>query len=617
MQRTALEKDDLRSQPNKARDKSPFNWTPKRRDVSEWANSMNDTRTPILPRRERSASVEEGDISPIAGIHYNTGHSSSSLPKLRLNNFDGNPLEWPEWSSMFIATVDKRMIPDSEKMSHLKTLLKGKAKSAISGMGYSGQFYSAAWNILEKKFGRPHVIIDAQLESLRKANQVKPHDSTSLINFSVNVSDFVNVLKEYKHIGDLQSSSTLYMAVDKLPQVLKEKWWFYVDDKDEDWLDLIMFKKWLSRMAFVHEGLSAFKRERQDEDRRNANREKRFSKTLNFSASSNLQETKQTQSDHCLLADGTHKIWNCPSFKNMSVNDRYVAVRKERLCYGCLAKGHAIKDCKVKVCGINGCTKKHKRLLHSEIQMDEGSHEVNVSAATINQSNQVTSFFQIVPVSVQSDGNRLTTYAFLDSGSTVSFIDQSVKHRLQAKATDVTLNIAGIHGTQDLRTEKVPLTIKGLHSKAHSIEAFAHPSISLGNTTYDYKELKNNFRHLNVLTNRTFNLMEVGIILGRDAYKIQRPLDYKSGTRSEPFAVLTELGCVVSGPMTGKKSQNVCHFASTEDVRVAERAKIKIQSWWDIETYASKINVVSQSKKEQQAVRRVYGQAVRSGHALE
>ena len=91
--------------------------------------------------------------------------------------------------------------------------------------------------------------------------------------------------------------------------------------------------------------------------------------------------------------------------------------------------------------------------------------------------------------------------------------------------------------------------------------------------------------------------MEVGIILGKDAYEIQRLLDYKIGTRSELFAVLTELGWVVSCPMKGKKSQNVCHFAFTEDVKVAEN----IQSWWDKETYASKINVLSQSKKEQQA----------------
>ena len=425
------------------------------------------------------------------------------------------------------------MIPDSDKMSHLKTLLTGKAKSAISGMGYFGQFYSAAWNILEKKFGIPHVIIDAQLERLRKANQVKPHDSTSLINSSVIVSNFVTVLKEYKHSGVFQSSSTLYMAVDKLPQVPKEKWWFYVDDKDEDWPDLIIFEKWLSRMAFVHEGFSAFKGEREEEDRCNTNREKRFSKTSNFSASSNLQETKQTQSDHCSLADGTQKIWNCPSFRNMSVNDRYAAVMKERLCYGCLEKGHAIKDCNVKACGIYGYTKKHNRLLHSENQMDEGNHAVNVSgAATINQSSKVTSFLQIVPVSIQSGCNRLNTYAFLESGSTVSFIDQSVHEKLQAAVTDVTLNLSGIHGTRDLKTEKVPLKIKGLHSKLHSLEAFVQPSISLGDTNYDYSKLNQMFNHLSVLPNGSFNLMEVGIILGQDAYNLQRALDYTIGTQS-------------------------------------------------------------------------------------
>ena len=281
------------------------------------------------------------------------------------------------------------------------------------------------------------------------------------------------------------------------------------------------------------------------------------------------------QNNNCPLADGTHKTWNCPIFKSMKVTDRYAAVRKERLCYGCLGKGHAVKHCKFHPCGINGCTKKHNRLLHSENQIEEGSHAVNVSATTINQSNQVISFLQIVPVSVQSGSNRLTTYAFLDSGSTVSFIDQSVKNLLQAKGTDVTLNIADIHGTQDLRTEKVSIKIKGLHSRVQSIEAFAHPSILLGNTTYDYRELKKNFGHLNVITNRTFNLMEVGIIPGQDSYEIQFPLDYRIGTRSEPFVVLTELGWVVSGPMTGKKSQNVFHFALTEDVKLAENT----QSW--------------------------------------
>ena len=176
-----------------------------------------------------------------------------------------------------------------------------------------------------------------------------------------------------------------------------------------------------------------------------------------MSASSNVKEAQATISDHCSLADETHKILNCPLFKNINVNDRYAAVRKPRLCYGCLGKGHAIKDCKVNACGINGCIKKHNRLLHSENQMDEGNHAVNLSAATIRQRNEVTSFLQIVPILIQSGSNKLNTYAFLDSGSTVSFVDRSVNEKLRAKSTDFTLNIAGIHGTKDLKTEIVPL----------------------------------------------------------------------------------------------------------------------------------------------------------------
>ena len=206
VKRTALQNDDARS--TSARDKSPFNWTPKKRDVSDWASRTDNLLTPerstagfeVTPEvnryshfsryrssRDRSSSVEDRDASLRADLlRYNTGYSgSSSLPKLKLNNFDGNPLEWPEWSSMFIATVDQRPITDSEKMSHLKTLLTGKARAAISGKSYSGQLYGAAWSILERKFGRPHVITDAQLESFRKTSQVKSHDSTGLISFSV------------------------------------------------------------------------------------------------------------------------------------------------------------------------------------------------------------------------------------------------------------------------------------------------------------------------------------------------------------------------------------------------------------------------------------------------
>ena len=167
--------------------------------------------------------------------------------------------------------------------------------------------------------------------------------------------------------------------------------------------------------------------------------------------------------------------------------------------------------------------------------MNKGNHAVNVSAATINQSNEVTSYLQIVPVSIQ--WLQQATY-MLSLTADNGFIHRSKRarevtgqrHRCDAQHSRHTRN-------KDLKTEKVPLKIKGLHLKVHSIEAFAHPSIALGKTNYN--KLKQNFNHLCVLPDKSLNLMEVGINLCQDGYELQRPLEYKKGTRSEPFAVLT------------------------------------------------------------------------------
>ena len=77
----------------------------------------------------------------------------SSLPKLKLAEFSGDPLKWPEWSQLFQATVHAANIDDSVKMNHLKTMVTGKAKEAIAGLGYTAEMYNVAWNVLVRNFG--------------------------------------------------------------------------------------------------------------------------------------------------------------------------------------------------------------------------------------------------------------------------------------------------------------------------------------------------------------------------------------------------------------------------------------------------------------------------------
>ena len=87
VKRTALDNEDARSQSTSAPDKSPFNWTPKRRDVSDWASRVDNLLTPerstacfeattevnryshfsrYRSSRDRSSGVEDRDVSPRA-----------------------------------------------------------------------------------------------------------------------------------------------------------------------------------------------------------------------------------------------------------------------------------------------------------------------------------------------------------------------------------------------------------------------------------------------------------------------------------------------------------------------------------------------------------------------
>ena len=58
----------------------------------------------------------------------------SSLPKINLPVFNGNPCEWPSWYGMFKALVHDQRLTKTQKMIYLKASVQGSAEKAIAGM---------------------------------------------------------------------------------------------------------------------------------------------------------------------------------------------------------------------------------------------------------------------------------------------------------------------------------------------------------------------------------------------------------------------------------------------------------------------------------------------------
>ena len=279
---------------------------------------------------------------------------ASGLPKLKLTEFSGDPLEWPEWSGLFDVVVHQKPISDTEKMQYLKTSLTNQAKAAISGMGFSSQSYYHAWDILCEKYGRSDFIINAQFKKIHTHPPVRHDDSTSIVKFANVVTNVVNSLTQLGYTSDLESEGGRSKTTRKLSPQLREQWLQYMQDRRLLRGNLIVFKEWLASKAAIHENLLAQTSSSFD---RNKFQSRDKPKTSTFA--SNAEESSKPKNFECPFKGGQHPIWTCEKFKSMKVNERREHVQKFRLCFNCLKPGHMSKECRSRTCSIPSCGRRH------------------------------------------------------------------------------------------------------------------------------------------------------------------------------------------------------------------------------------------------------------------
>ena len=138
-----LRKPEIRKPIRVADPPAPLIWTTFQQQGLSAVQSRKRSQSPINNSRNKSAESRNRSTlnQNTPQVRYQPLQSSgaSGLPKLKLTEFSGDSLEWPEWSGLFDFVVHQKPISDTEKMQYLKTSLAGQAKAAILGMGFSSQ----------------------------------------------------------------------------------------------------------------------------------------------------------------------------------------------------------------------------------------------------------------------------------------------------------------------------------------------------------------------------------------------------------------------------------------------------------------------------------------------
>ena len=534
------------------------------------------------------------------------------LPEWKLTQFDGNPLNWHEWFRQFNSTVDSAILSDDEKLTYLKTLVVGKAKSAIVEYSYSGVLYKDALATLQRQFGQPHAVVGAHLDKLSNFPPLKMHNSENVIGFSSASSGLVAVFKSLSFNDDLKSVNLLNQA----PPNLKEAWSMQTVRRQWHRPTLLDFNEWLKEKAEGHERLKTINSKSKSEE---SVKQKIGTKVFASNANVSKKTKEKPKYPPCSVCKGQHALWNCAVFKEKNATQRANYVAEQKFCFSCLQSNHSFRNCsKARNCPKPDCESTHNVLLHgaekifppkdtksSPASGNANAKHVSTNAAVGNIHSQESTkgLLPVASLAVSADATITNALALCDSASTHSWISADLVKRLHLVGAPVNLTINRFNSTSLMKTQQVSFQVSAETNNSEfsfSFRAYVKDHIRIGSDSISIPELQEKYPHLAPIKPRHHKYEDVEIIIGQDFYHAIRPVEYLLGEDSISLcAVRLPIGWVLSGPLPPSfKSNSSCFKCIVEDMSVADQ----IKTWYELESFGAFKQVDARSAADKRAL---------------
>ena len=529
-----------------------------------------------LPTSSRNFSI------PNAAYQSPVILSPSVTPLLEPDVFDGNPAYYRNFIEAFDALISFNVPEPRRKLFYLLRYAKGPAHSLVKGCQYMDDAlgYLKARELLQQTFGQKFQIAKACVDLLTNCPMLHINDKPSLISFSADINSCMNTLKGMNYLHKMDNLDVLTKVAKRLPHQWLSGWQAKVDS-------LIH----LQGQEVSIENLAAYvtlkTRQITNLDCNWAQTNKR--PDLHKSCKETALATQTVLSPPklcCKLCKGPHYLNQCKCFRKYVYEDRIKFFNESKLCRNCLEPGHFAKNCSRKSpCKRPDCNGSHTMLLHppekctlsssATNQMDSPADSalshIAVHNGLVGVPTQTRSSLPIVPIRIRTSNleQSIVTQAFLDTGSTSSFITNDLIDKLGicqspvVKITTVTIN----HSTD---TQKAKVISDLEISDVFESSPYSHlqPPLSIQRlpTTIDDAPSQDDISELpefaNIFIPRVNS--DVGLLIGNDNRHIMKPHEIIS-SESDHYAIRTAVGWVVNCSKKGSSTKSCkSFFAKTE-----------------------------------------------------
>ena len=385
-------------------------------------------------------------------------NQSPKLKKLEIPKFESEPkdfFQWKEKFERFTASLD-----EESKYDYLFVSTTGKAHHYVANKGSYGE----AMEKLKEIYGNIHAILGILIEEIKALPIVRKGDFKAFEQLTFQVNDFHDRLKLMGLEREAENSYILKEIECKLNQEDSQKWLESLGNRIDtrrvdDLLHWLEVQTKLRRISNISFSYSNYRRDGNNTS--NYNSRHRPSNNINTATNA-----------YCAICnENAHEVRSCPKFISSPIDEKWIIVRKLRLCFQCLGENHYRDKCVAPKCQY--CSRTHDSMLHNSFQQvpnewnnkDINEHNSNtISLEKMGKPREEQpchrgapprSYLPIVRATVINKERRVNVITILDSGSELNVINTRLCNKLGLSGTPITINIIGIAGNTIQRYTKI------------------------------------------------------------------------------------------------------------------------------------------------------------------
>ncbi|XP_055605119.1 uncharacterized protein LOC129753329 [Uranotaenia lowii] len=500
---------------------------------------MLRTQHTSTPRAANSCLRENTEKA----VTLNKNHLAARQTVKDLPKFGGDPEDWPRFIAAFERSSRMCAFGNDELLDRLERCLYDRALNAVKCLLLHPDNVPTIINRLQTLFGNPDSIIETMIRRVRTLPPPKAERMETIIDFGIAVQNLCATIQACRMNERLYNATLIQELVEVLPYPLKDKWARHMYKTGAS--SLLDFNDWIEKIVDAYSLVT-----RPQAWAKSSVKTKKDEAFLHVHTESSIEVV----SGKCFACAGECAGLDvCPRFNAMTTTSRWSLVNDKKICRKCLKKH--FKACTIRVqCNKDGCQYLHHWLLH-----DVKKHKANIqkppqtSSCNAHHGSREAVLLKYVPVTVYGKYKSVTTYAFLDAGSTCTLMEHSLWNELNLEGKRHPLCISWTAGQGRYEGDSVKFSVdisstsnqknKFKLSNVHTVRSLDLPSQSLC-----LSELANHFHHLSEIPVESYVDAKPRILLGMDNIRLEYPFDSKEGAENQPTAVLTRLGWIIYGP---------------------------------------------------------------------